>query len=55
VRNDISLAIPFESPKLAVIAQVADDGLFAERLERALTRSGVKVIEHQTQGEAPGG
>jgi hypothetical protein len=44
-----ALAIPFESPKLAVIAQVADDGSFAERLERALARSGVKVIEHRPE------
>ena len=32
-------ALPYEYPRLAVVAQVADDGTFAERLERALARS----------------
>jgi hypothetical protein len=36
----LSIAINFESPKLAVIGHVAEDGSFAERLERALMRSG---------------
>jgi hypothetical protein len=46
-----SLAIPFESRKLAVVAQVADDGSFAERLDRALARSGMtKLIEHRHGG-----
>ena len=35
-----SIAIAFESPKLSVVAAIADDGSFAERLDRALTRSG---------------
>jgi hypothetical protein len=42
-----ALALPFESPKLAVIGHIGEDGSFAERLERALARSGVKVIEHR--------
>ena len=42
-----SIAIPFEHPKLAVIGHVGEDGSFAERLERALVRSGVKAIEHR--------
>ena len=37
-----SIAIAFESPKLSVVAAIADDGTFAERLDRALTRSGHK-------------
>jgi hypothetical protein len=44
-----SIAIHFEHPKLAVIGHVGEDGSFAERLERALTRSGVKVIEHRPE------
>jgi hypothetical protein len=46
-------ALPFESPKLSVIAAFKDDGTFAERLERAIQRSGIspKVIEHEPQAE----
>jgi hypothetical protein len=42
-----AIAVPFERPKLAVIGHVAEDGTFAERLERALSRSHPKLIEHR--------
>jgi len=43
-----ALEIAYESPKLAVTAHIAEDS-FAERLERALARSGMtpKRIEHR--------
>jgi hypothetical protein len=46
-------ALPFESPKLAVIASIEDPGTFAKRLDRAIARSGqaTKVIEHQPEAE----
>jgi hypothetical protein len=47
-----ALALPFESPKLAVTAHVAHADTFAERLERALARSAVKVIEHRAIEDA---
>jgi len=41
--------LPFQSPKLAVVMQVDDDGTFAQRLEAAIARSSAvmgRVIEH---------
>jgi hypothetical protein len=46
-----ALALPFESSKLAVTAHIGEDGTFAERLDRALMRSGVRVIEHRPAPE----
>jgi hypothetical protein len=37
-------ALPFESPKLSATALLSSDD-FADRLERAISRSGVKLIE----------
>jgi hypothetical protein len=37
-------ALPFESPKLSATA-ILSDADFAQRLERAILRSGVKAIE----------
>ena len=39
-----AVALPFETPKLAVTANVSADGGFAARLEAAIKRSG-KTIE----------
>jgi hypothetical protein len=43
-----SMAIPYEYPKLSVVASINDPSAFAERLERAIQRSGVRplMIEH---------
>jgi hypothetical protein len=40
--------LPFETPKLSVVASVNDPAAFADRLERAIARSGVRplMIEH---------
>jgi hypothetical protein len=38
------IALPFESPKLSAIANLSPED-FSERLERAITRSGVRLIE----------
>jgi hypothetical protein len=45
-----ALAIPFEAPKLAATAYIAEDD-FAARLELAIARSAVKVIEHRAEPE----
>jgi hypothetical protein len=37
-------ALPFEVPKLSVVASVNDPERFAERLERAITRSGLRPL-----------
>lgn len=39
-------ALPFEYPKLAVVASLKEGGNFATRLEAAIARSG-KVIEYK--------
>ena len=41
-------ALPFESPKLSATAILQGDD-FAERLERAIARSGARLIEHREQ------
>jgi hypothetical protein len=43
--------LPFETPKLSVVASVNDPAAFAERLERAIQRSGVRplMIDHAPQ------
>jgi hypothetical protein len=38
------MAIPYEYPKLSVIASISDSAGFAERLERAITRSGLRPL-----------
>jgi hypothetical protein len=44
-----TIAIQYESPRLAVTGYIRDDASFAEALERALMRSSaaMRVIEHQ--------
>ena len=49
--------LPFETPKLSVVASVNDPATFADRLEAAIRRSGInprvieqqRVIEHQPE------
>src|SRR5215831_16913534 len=43
-----AIAIEYERPRLAVTAVLPDDGRFAERLEKALARSG-QVLELRAQ------
>jgi hypothetical protein len=45
------MAIPYEMPRLSVVASIHDPAGFAERLERAIERSGVRplMIEHAPQ------
>ena len=51
------MAIPYEFPKLSVVASVNDPAAFADRLEAAIRRSGInprvieqqRVIEHQPE------
>ena len=50
--------LAYDRPKLAVIGHVAEDGSFAERLDRALSRSGMKppstppkLIEYRPEPE----
>ena len=47
------MAIPYEYPKLSVVASVNDPDGFAERLERAIQRSGIGLmIEHAPAAKA---
>jgi hypothetical protein len=39
-----ALALPFESPPLTAVASI-DVADFSDRLEKAITRSGVRFIE----------
>jgi hypothetical protein len=47
------MAIPYEFPKLAVTAIVPDDGSFAMRLDRAVQRSRMKLIEGKVINDKP--
>ena len=43
-------ALPFEAPKLAVVAHLPENGRFAEQLEKALARS-KPVLELRANGQ----
>jgi hypothetical protein len=45
------MAIPYEMPRLSVVASIHDPAGFAERLERAIERSGIRplMIDHAPQ------
>jgi len=45
-------ALPFEAPKLAVVAHLPDNSSFAARLEAAVARSG-RVLELRKVEELP--
>jgi hypothetical protein len=48
-------ALPFESPKLAVTANLGPESGFAARLEAAIARSGGRLIEGEVvEGQGPG-
>jgi hypothetical protein len=48
-------ALPFESPKLAVTANLGPESGFAAQLEAAIQRSGGRLIEGEVvEGQGPG-
>jgi hypothetical protein len=45
--------LPFEVPKLSVVASIHDPAGFAERLERAIERSGVRPLMIEAKPTEP--